>query len=250
MVRVLILPFALNLQRQELRTAFHAFDKNKTGKLDVGEMKYLLKSIGVCLTRREQRALEAGAGEIISKNSTSYNLPTLQKANLFYLSLEFRILWWSPSICSSAIWVVGFRINVFVFATVFKRWSFCVFALAAAAEFADRGEFDYEDLLTIGQVVYNDVAIENALVLALRKLTPKGAKTVPRTVLRDMLLNLGQLALLYVSPFMLFVCVGVLHVGSSGSIHFVAVILLFRPLLLFLICNFVRVYFQQAWELS
>ncbi|CDI79573.1 troponin c, isotype gamma., putative [Eimeria acervulina] len=111
-------PYGLSSQRrQELRTAFHAFDKNKTGKLDVGEMKYLLKSIGVCLTRREQRALEA--------------------------------------------------------------------------EFADRGEFDYEDLLTIGQVVYNDVAIENALVLALRKLTPKGAKTVPRTVLRDMLLNLG-----------------------------------------------------------
>lgn len=50
----------VSLQREELRVAFHAFDKNKTGKLDVGEMKYLLKSIGVCLTRREQKALEAG----------------------------------------------------------------------------------------------------------------------------------------------------------------------------------------------
>ncbi|CDJ35112.1 Protein Abca14, related [Eimeria mitis] len=112
-------PFGLSSQRRkELQVAFHAFDKDKTGKLDVNEMKYLLKSIGVCLSRREQKALEA--------------------------------------------------------------------------EFADRGEFDFEDLLTIGQVVYNDVAIERALVLALRKLTPKGAKTVSRTVLRDMLLNLGM----------------------------------------------------------
>ncbi|KAL8453367.1 hypothetical protein Emag_001883 [Eimeria magna] len=112
-------PFGLSSQRrEELRVAFHAFDKDKTGKLDVGEMKYLLKSIGVCLSRREQRALEA--------------------------------------------------------------------------EFAERGEFDYEDLLTIGQVVYNDVAIERALVLALRKLAPQGAKTVPRNVLREHLLNLGM----------------------------------------------------------
>lgn len=100
-----------------MRVAFHAFDKDKTGKLDVTEMKYLLKSIGVCLTRREEKALEA--------------------------------------------------------------------------EYADRGEFDYEDLLSIGQVVYNDVAIERALVLALRKIAP-GSKTVPREALREMLLNLGM----------------------------------------------------------
>ncbi|XP_026190568.1 myosin regulatory light chain [Cyclospora cayetanensis] len=112
-------PFGLSAQRRaELRVAFHAFDKDKTGKLDINEIKYLLKSIGVCLTKREQKALEA--------------------------------------------------------------------------EFADRGEFDYEDLLALGQVVYNDVAIERALVLALRKLSPPGAKTVPRTLLRDMLLNLGM----------------------------------------------------------
>ncbi|CDJ48731.1 troponin c, isotype gamma., putative [Eimeria brunetti] len=129
-------PFGLSSQRrQELRVAFHAFDKNKTGKLDVNEMKYLLKSIGVCLSRREQKALEAD------------NTP-------------------SPIIV-------------------------CVYFFFGAAEYADRGEFDYEDLLTIGQVVYNDVAIERALVLALRKLAPKGSKTVPRTVLRDMLLDLG-----------------------------------------------------------
>lgn len=68
----------------------------------------------------------------------------------------------------------------------------CVlFSVLTPPEYADRGEFDYEDLLTIGQVVYNDVAIERALVLALRKLTPPGAKSVPRAVLRDMLLNLG-----------------------------------------------------------
>lgn len=46
--------------------------------------------------------------------------------------------------------------------------------------------------MTIGQVVYNDVAIEKALVLALRRLASPGSQTVPRSVLREHLLNMGM----------------------------------------------------------
>lgn len=60
------------------------------------------------------------------------------------------------------------------------------------SEYRERGNFDLDDLMTIGQVVYNDVAIEKALVLALRRLAPPGSQTVPRNVLREHLLNLGM----------------------------------------------------------
>lgn len=182
-------------QREELRGAFHAFDKDKTGKLDVNEMKYLLKSIGVCLSRREQKALEAGKNDVFNYfvKIPDYSRKVCYTCVCMSLCLpwRFRPFLLLPPCCVYFCTVAQGDSASTPFCGHMQltcSGGRCVLALS---EFADRGEFDYEDLLTIGQVVYNDVAIERALVLALRRLAPSGAKSVPRGALRELLLNLG-----------------------------------------------------------
>ncbi|KAF8820347.1 putative troponin c, isotype gamma [Cardiosporidium cionae] len=109
--------FLSKQRRVELKTAFALFDKNKNGKIDGKQMLYLLKSIGVKIDSRDEKALILEHGE--------------------------------------------------------------------------RGDFTYEDLLTVGEVVYNDVQIESTVVEALRELHPSTNESIPVKMLRELLLKIG-----------------------------------------------------------
>ncbi|KYK62946.1 putative troponin c, isotype gamma [Toxoplasma gondii TgCatPRC2] len=112
-------PFNLSRQRRaELKGAFDEFDTKKTGYLSLNRFVFLLKSIGVNISRRD--------------------------------------------------------------------------LLAITAENRERGDFSFEDFMTVASVVYNDVAIERGLVQALRQICPKGSKTVSTAILREHLLKLGM----------------------------------------------------------
>ncbi|CBZ56229.1 putative troponin c, isotype gamma [Neospora caninum Liverpool] len=114
-----ITPFSLSRQRRaELRHAFDEFDTKKAGHLSLDRFIFLLKSIGVNISRRD--------------------------------------------------------------------------LLAITAENRERGDFSFEDLMSVASVVYNDVAIERGLVDALRQICPKNSKTIPTASLREHLLKLGM----------------------------------------------------------
>ncbi|PFH31475.1 putative troponin c, isotype gamma [Besnoitia besnoiti] len=114
-----VAPFNLSRQRRvELRQAFDDLDTKKIGYLSLERFVFLLKSIGVNISKRD--------------------------------------------------------------------------LLAVTAENQERGDFSFEDLLLVAQVVYNDVAIERGLLKALRQICPKGAKAIPTATLREYLLKLGM----------------------------------------------------------